>query len=497
MRLRPIMFAGTGSDVGKSIIAAGFCRIFKQDGYKPAPFKAQNMALNSFATPEGLEIGRAQATQAEAAGIECCTDMNPLLLKPSTDLNSQVILNGKSIGNQSAWQYFRKEGREFLREEVCKAFDRLSKRFNPIVMEGAGSIAEINLKSIDIVNMSMAEHANAKIILVADIDKGGVIASIYGTIMLLEEKERERIAGVIINKFRGDVRLFEDGKKIIEEKCGIPVLGIVPYFNNIFIEEEDSVILEKKNSIASSNKINIAVILLKHLSNFTDFQALEQDERINLFYTKDNKEIEKADIIIIPGTKNTISDLKFLRENGIAHTIIKSYKEGKTIIGICGGYQIMGNEVCDPNGIEGDDQFLPGLSLLPIKTIMNNDKCTRQVKFKFLDCKDECTGYEIHNGNSEIIDKQFFDNHKVSNFAIINGKELDGCFLNSRCMGTYIHGILDNKAFIDYLLSPFKERINNDVSFDYSKFKQEQYDKLALLLRNNIDIEKIYKIIGL
>src|SRR5574344_843540 len=269
-KLHPIMFAGTGSDVGKSIIATAFCRIFLQDGYSPAPFKAQNMALNSYATPEGLEIGRAQAVQAEAAHVPCHTDMNPLLLKPSSDHTSQVVLNGKPIGNRNACEYFKTEGRDELRKEVNHAFDRLSTRYNPIVMEGAGSIAEINLKEVDIVNLPMAVHAGADIILVADIDRGGVFASVHGTVMLLTAEERKYIKGILINKFRGDMSLFEPGVKMIEDLCHIPVLGVVPYFKDIHIEEEDSVMLNNKNTATMAGKINIAVILLRHMSNFTD-----------------------------------------------------------------------------------------------------------------------------------------------------------------------------------------------------------------------------------
>ena len=241
-KLHPIMFAGTGSDVGKSIIAAAFCRIFKQDGYQPAPFKAQNMALNSFATPEGLEIGRAQAVQAEAAGVPCHTDMNPLLLKPQSDHTSQVVLNGRPIGNRNAYDYFRKEGRDELRWEVCAAYDRLAARYNPVVLEGAGSISEINLRDTDLVNLPMALHAGADVILVGDIDRGGVFASVYGSLMLLRPHERERIKGILINKFRGDIRLFESGITMLEELCGIPVVGVVPYYRDIYIEEELSLI---------------------------------------------------------------------------------------------------------------------------------------------------------------------------------------------------------------------------------------------------------------
>lgn len=282
-RLHPLMFAGTGSDVGKSIISAAFCRIFKQDGYRPAPFKAQNMALNSYATPEGLEIGRAQAVQAEAAGVPCHTDMNPLLLKPQSDCTSQVVLNGRPIGNRSAYGYFHKEGREELRREVCAAYDRLSKKYNPVVLEGAGSISEINLREVDLVNLPMAMYAGADVILVADIDRGGVFASVYGSVMLLTPEERKHVKGILINKFRGDIRLFESGVKMLEELCGIPVVGVVPYYKDIYIEEEDSLALATKSLQAEQGKVNIAVVLLRHLSNFTDFNVLERDPRVHLF----------------------------------------------------------------------------------------------------------------------------------------------------------------------------------------------------------------------
>ena len=379
--LHPIMFAGTGSDVGKSIIAAAFCRIFKQDGYRPAPFKAQNMALNSYATPEGLEIGRAQAVQAEAAGVPCHTDMNPLLLKPQNDHTSQVVLNGKPIGNRHAYDYFRKEGREELRLEVYAAFDRLSLRYNPVVMEGAGSLAEINLRDTDLVNMPMAMHAKADVILVGDIDRGGVFASIYGSLMLLTPEERKRVKGILINKFRGDIRLFESGVKMLEELCGIPVLGIVPYYKDIHIEEEDSVALAFKAVQAERGKVNVAVVLLRHLSNFTDFNVLERDPRVHLFYTNNVDELAKADIILLPGSKNTIDDLYELRQNGVAQAILQAHRGGATVMGICGGYQIMGQQILDPNHVEGELEALPGLGLLPTITCMSGEKVTCQVKF--------------------------------------------------------------------------------------------------------------------
>lgn len=368
--LHPLMLAGTGSDVGKSIIAAAFCRIFLQDGYHPAPFKAQNMALNSYATPEGLEIGRAQAVQAEAAGVPCHTDMNPLLLKPSSDHTSQVVLNGRPIGNRNAYEYFRREGREELRKEVHAAFDRLAARYNPVVMEGAGSISEINLRDSDLVNLPMAMHAGADVILVADIDRGGVFASVYGSVMLLRPEERKHIKGILINKFRGDIRLFESGVKMLEDLCGVPVVGVVPYYKDIYIEEEDSVMLQTKNIRAGQGKVNVAVVLLRHLSNFTDFNVLERDPRVHLFYTNNTDELMKADIILLPGSKSTLSDLYELRRNGVAQAIVRAHREGATVMGICGGYQLMGREVCDPDHVEGEIERLPGLGLLPVSTRM-------------------------------------------------------------------------------------------------------------------------------
>ena len=398
--LHPLMLAGTGSDVGKSIIAAAFCRIFLQDGYHPAPFKAQNMALNSYATPEGLEIGRAQAVQAEAAGVPCHTDMNPLLLKPSSDHTSQVVLNGRPIGNRNAYEYFRREGREELRKEVHAAFDRLAARYNPVVMEGAGSISEINLRDSDLVNLPMAMHAGADVILVADIDRGGVFASVYGSVMLLRPEERKHIKGILINKFRGDIRLFESGVKMLEDLCGVPVVGVVPYYKDIYIEEEDSVMLQTKNIRAGQGKVNVAVVLLRHLSNFTDFNVLERDSRVHLFYTNNTDELMKADIILLPGSKSTLSDLYELRRNGVAQAIVRAHREGATVMGICGGYQLMGREVCDPDHVEGEIERLPGLGLLPVSTRMQGEKVTRQVRFRFLEDSAVCEGYEIHMGTT-------------------------------------------------------------------------------------------------
>jgi len=489
--LHPIMFAGTGSDVGKSIVAAAFCRIFRQDGYNPAPFKAQNMALNSYATPEGLEIGRAQAVQAEAAGIPCHTDMNPLLLKPNSDHTSQVVLNGKPIGNKSAYDYWKKNFQfsilnSQLKKEVCSAFDRLASRYNPIVMEGAGSISEINLRDTDLVNLPMARHAKADVILVGDIDRGGVFASVYGSIMLQTPEDRKLIKGIIINKFRGDMRLFDEGRRMLEDICGVPVLGIIPYYKGIYIEEEDSVSLEQKRKQLAEGKVNVAVILLRHISNFTDFDTLERDPRVNLFYTNNTSDISHADIIILPGTKATLDDLLELRRNGCAQAIVRAHRDGKMVVGICGGYQMLGETVSDPDGIEGNIASLPGLGLLPIHTTMTPEKTTKQVTFEFNG--QECKGYEIHQGVSDTEEAILQTDH---------------------CIGTYIHGFLDNPAVIEHLIGKFKiqnskfldalaprrtDKVRSNKQ-DYADFKEEQYDKLADHVRQHVDMERIYQIL--
>ena len=500
-RLHPLMFAGTGSDVGKSIISAAFCRIFKQDGYRPAPFKAQNMALNSYATPEGLEIGRAQAVQAEAAGVPCHTDMNPLLLKPQSDCTSQVVLNGRPIGNRSAYGYFHKEGREELRREVCAAYDRLSKKYNPVVLEGAGSISEINLREVDLVNLPMAMYAGADVILVADIDRGGVFASVYGSVMLLTPEERKHVKGILINKFRGDIRLFESGVKMLEELCGIPVVGVVPYYKDIYIEEEDSLALATKSLQAEQGKVNIAVVLLRHLSNFTDFNVLERDPRVHLFYTNNTEELAKADIIILPGSKSTLADLYEFRRNGVAQAVVRAHREGAAVLGICGGYQLMGQEVFDPDHVEGDIERLPGLGLLPVSTRMTGEKVTRQVKFQLFEnggratedgtLKLSMSGYEIHMGSTVPI-----EGTSASPLNMLEDGLCDGYIVDSTCMGTYIHGILDNPEFIDFLLKPFAGKLSETAeAFNYQQFKEEQYDKLAEHVRQHVDMPLIYKIL--
>ncbi len=472
IRLSPLMLVGTGSDVGKSVLCTALCRIFLQDGLHPAPFKAQNMALNSFATPDGREIGRAQAVQAEACHLAPHSDMNPILLKPNSDHTTQVVLNGRVDGTRDAYSYFRGEGHETLRSSANAAFTRLvAKGYSPIVMEGAGSITELNLRDTDIVNMAMARYANAKVLLVCDIERGGVFASCYGSIMLQTPEDRQRIKGIIVNKFRGDLRLFDNGKQILEDICKVPVLGVVPTFSDIYIEEEDSLQLNSKRRTLNKGKVNVAVVLLQHISNFTDFDTLERDTRVNLFYTSEADDIKNADIIILPGTKSTLSDLLHLRRQGLASAIVSAHSLGKKVVGICGGFQMLGCTVSDPQGVEGDIESLPGLGLLPIDTIMQPAKTTKQVQFHFNGAL--CHGYEIHQGSSSTQQRVV---------------EHDGC------IGTYIHGFLDNKAVIDYLLCEQNSEAVPNLSPE--EFKERQYDLLAAHVREHLDMRKIYEILS-
>jgi len=483
--LRPIMFVGTGSDVGKSVINAAFCRIFLQDGYQPAPFKAQNMSLNSYATLEGLEIGRAQAVQAEACGIDCSVDMNPVLLKPTSNMSSQVVLNGKPIGNKSAKEYFLKTNRDHLFDEAFAAFKRLEEQYNPIVVEGAGSISEVNLWDKDITNMRIALAGKADTYLIADIDKGGVFGSVFGTIQLLPKAERALIKGIIINKFRGDIELFEEGRKILEDLTGIPVVSVIPYFRDIFIEEEDAVVLEKKMANSSKTKVNIAVVLLKHMSNFTDFNVLERVPEVQLFYSHDADEIENADIVIIPGSKNTIADLQFLRKTGMAKAILNAKAKGKSVYGICGGFQMMGTEIHDPNHVEGHLDAVPGLALLPVITHMNEDKVTVQSDFTFKGDSEISKGYQIHMGETQ--------SELSSPVCHLQNGEDDGYFLDDKTWGTYIHGIFDNMSIVKTICK--HAGLEHIEDFNVVDFKEEQYNKLAKLVRDSSDMDYIYKLL--
>ncbi|PZX20382.1 adenosylcobyric acid synthase (glutamine-hydrolysing) [Breznakibacter xylanolyticus] len=481
-----LFIAGTCSDAGKSIITAGLCRIFKQDGLHPAPYKAQNMSLNSYATPEGLEIGRAQAVQAEACGIPCHTDMNPVLLKPTGDLNSQVILNGKPVGNRSAREYYNSEHQKPLFDKAYEAFERLAARYYPIVMEGAGSISELNLRHRDIVNMPMALRVGASVILVTDIERGGVFASVYGSIMLLPPQERALVKGVIVNKFRGDISLFDEGRRILEEITGVPVLGIVPWFNHIHIEEEDSVSLSRKCKTAVDGRLNVCVVALPRMSNFTDFNVLQRIDGVNLYFSADAAQLQRADVIILPGSKNTIGDLMFLHENQLGDVILQARRQGRSVVGICGGYQMMGRMVHDPHGVEGDVTQCPGLGLLPMDTTLEKEKTTRQTEFRFRGSEAVCRGYEIHMGISRVDAFQ-------EPLTMTPDGHRDGVWMDERCWGSYMHGILDNAAVLQSLLSPYGIDLTG-LEDDYT-YKERQYNLLADHLRGCLDLDAIYRMI--
>ncbi len=482
-KYRPVMFVGTGSDVGKSVINAAFCRIFKQDGLNPAPFKAQNMSLNSYPTPDGLEIGRAQAVQAEACGIECRVEMNPVLLKPTSNTQAQVVLNGKPWASQSAQEFFNGTDRDFLFAEAMKAFAKLEQEFNPVVVEGAGSISEVNLWDKDITNMRVAVEKNAATFLIADIDKGGVFGSVYGSLLLLPEQERKQVKGIIINKFRGDISLFDNGRKILEKLCGVPVVGVIPYFRDIYIDDEDSVVVDRKKFSSVQGKTNVAVVLVNHMSNFTDFNLLEQLPEINLFYAATPEDIEQADIVIIPGSKNTIADLLGLQKSGMARAIRKAHESRKAVYGICGGFQMMGNWINDPEHVEGNVSRIPGLGILPVETTLTTEKVTEQCSFIFQQNNLPGRGYEIHMGETVAEDK--------SPLCLVDGGKEDGWFLSPKTWGTYIHGIFDNIEIVNAVLAASGGKASSKL--DFRQFKEEQYDKLAALVRANVDLEYIYK----
>lgn len=479
--MRPLMLVGTGSHVGKSLLAAGFCRLLRQDGFRPAPFKAQNMSLNSFVTPEGRELGRAQAAQAEAAGVECHVDMNPVLLKPTTDRSAQVILHGRPAGDQSAWDYFRSGSRDDLFRLALESFARLRERFDPVVIEGAGSISELNLKHRDIANMRLARAVGASTYLVADIDRGGVFGSVYGTLALLEPEERACVDGVIVNRFRGDPRLFEEGLRLLEGLAGVPVMGVVPYLEDLSLDEEDSAGLPSGPGRAEEGRVNVAVVRLRRLSNFTDFQALAREPRVHLYYTRDPREIDRAQVVILPGSKNTIADLQDLRRCGAAAAVVRARREGRTVIGLCGGYQMMGRAVLDRHGVEGPVSEEPGLGLLPVRTELLPGKVTVRRSFRYLDRPEACRGYEIHCGRT-------VEEGEPRPVALLDDGRRDGYRADARCWGTYLHGILDNAAVREDLLGELVEEVDRS---DPAVRRDRDYDRLAAALRRSLRVEEM------
>lgn len=496
---KTIMIQGTMSNAGKSLLAAGLCRIFHQDGYRVAPFKSQNMALNSFITSEGLEMGRAQVMQAEAAGIEPSVLMNPILLKPTNDVGSQVIVNGEVIGTMSARDYFRYKKK--LVPDIMKAFDMLAEQNDIIVIEGAGSPAEINLKTEDIVNMGMAKMAKAPVLLVGDIDRGGVFAQLYGTVELLEEDEKDMVKGLIINKFRGDKTILDPGVAMLEEKCKIPVVGVAPYLD-IQVEDEDS-LTERFDRHQEIGVIDMAVIRVPRISNFTDFNPLESIPGVSLRYVKHPSELGNPDVIFLPGTKNTMEDLHWLRESGMETLILKAASRGTFIFGICGGYQMLGETLSDPYGVEAGGS-MRGMGLLPVDTVFAEKKTRTQVTGRFLELDKEFaslknvkfTGYEIHMGEST-----WKDGGHASTFTrdtVTGSEKTEGTFYHNVC-GTYVHGIFDREEVALGLVRAVGEKKGIDVSdmegVDFAAFKETQYDILAAELRKYLDMKKIYEIL--
>lgn len=497
---KKIMIQGTGSSVGKSIISAGLCRIFTQDGYRVSPFKSQNMALNSYVDIEGLEMGRAQVVQAEAAKEIPRAFMNPILLKPNSDNNSQIIVEGKAIENSAAQDYFANS--KFWKEIALRNYKKIEENFDIGVLEGGGSPAEINLREYDCVNMGMAELVDAPVILVGNIEIGGVFASLYGTVALLDEEDKKRIKGIIINKFRGDIELLKPGIEMLMERfkaenLDIKFLGVVPY-EKLEIEEEDVLAKKINEHTKKVGDIKISVIRTDKMSNYTDFDALNQypDVALNYIFSKD--ELGEEDIIILPGSKSTISDLEKLKENGIFDRVIELYNKGTTVVGICGGFQMLGREIRDPYGIEGEKNTTFGFSFLDMITSMEKLKCTQQTKKKIVGeltgtiidgCENiEIVGYEIHQGITQGKEKNYVDGVDF----IFTAKE--------NLFGTYIHGIFNNEEFTRKFLNNIRVKKGLkplDEKFSFSEFKEREYNRLAKLLRESLDIDEIYKIIGL
>jgi adenosylcobyric acid synthase len=505
MKYRPLMILGSGSDVGKSIMVAGLCRIFRQEGIRVAPFKAQNMALNSFITPEGGEMGRAQVVQAQAAGLTPHVDMNPVLLKPSSEVGSQVIVQGRVYGNYSARDYYRLKPR--LVKKVMESYRRLAQGYDLIVLEGAGSAVELNLKPNDLVNFAMAKKAGAAVLLVADIDRGGVFAATIGAFHLLTPSERRMLRGFIINKFRGDAALFESGVTIIERRTKRPVLGVVPYAGDLVLPEEDSVALSRKRSAGAwgeAGGLRIGVVRLPHISNYTDFDPLEQEPGVNLRYVDHRDELDGLDLLILPGTKNTISDLLYLKETGLFRRIQAYAGAGGRLAGICGGYQILGQEVRDPLGVEGEPRAEAGLQLLPVVTTLAGAKTTTQVEAN-APGREDCgvlSAYEIHMGVTET------QGEGQPAFEIFsrNGQpqQVDDGWVSpdGRVWGTYLHGLFDNdgwrRSFLQALrpTRPGLDAAALAASYDtYEKFQEAQLDDLADLLRRHLDLAQIMAMI--
>lgn len=486
----PLMIQGTNSDAGKSVLVTAFCRIFAQQGYKTAPFKSQNMALNSYITVDGLEIGRAQGVQAEAAGVLASTHMNPILIKPSRENESQIVVHGKPYKNMDALSYrrdFFATGLQLIKDSLAY----LSQHYERIVIEGAGSPAEINLNDRELVNMRVARLANAPVILVGDIERGGVFASLVGTLMLMAQEERDRVIGVIINKFRGDVSLLEPGLKWFEEYTGKPVLGVIPHLPNLNIEAEDSVILNRYPTVQDLSKdIDIAVICYPKIANFTDADPFFAEADCHVRFVKKAEQLGRPDLLIMPGTKNTIEDFLFLQESGLAERIRALHADqAATIFGVCGGYQMLGEEIHDPEGIESPCQFVQGLGLLPLRTRMTSEKRTvlSSGTIAYADQTFAVTGYEIHMGQTEMT-------ASCAPLIMMEARP-EGCkSADEKVMGTYFHGIFHNDAFRSHLLNRIRAQkglppLHERVSFQ--QLREDAFNRLADHVRSHVQLERI------
>ncbi len=533
---RTLMVQGTMSSVGKSLIVAALCRIFKQDGWRVAPFKAQNMALNSFATRDGREVGRAQAMQADAAGVDVTVEMNPVLIKPEADAFAQIIVLGKPWARLPAGEYMRRRGE--LWSVVTQALDSLRAQYDLVVIEGAGSPAELNLRHGDLVNMAMAEYADAPVLLVGDVDRGGIFAQLLGTLALLEERERARVRGLIVNKFRGDASLFADGVKILEERGGVPVLGVVPFIHDLRIADEDSVALDERrttederrknpspSSVSGHRSLEIIVIRFPHISNFDDFDPLRAEPDVAVRFVDRVEDLGGPDLIILPGTKTTIADLEFLRARGLAQRIVELARAGVPILGICGGYQMMGAAICDPLGVESkqtevaDPAILggvDGLGLLPVITTFEQEKQTVRARGRvvanhglFANARDlEISGYEIHMGRTEPGQPVGAHGRAPLQSVIARGEkniddqgrlgDFDGAVsADGWIAGTYFHGLFDNDHLRNIILTNLAARQNRARADPATQFDREaMYNRLAETVRTHLDLPAIYRLVG-
>ena len=487
-RAKCIMVQGTMSGAGKSLLCAGLCRVFRQDGWRVAPFKSQNMALNSYVTRQGLEMGRAQVMQAEAAGIQPDVRMNPILIKPSSDTGSQIIVNGEIRGQMTAAEYFRYKKQ--LIPEILAAYESLAAENDLIVIEGAGSPAEINLRSDDIVNMGLAELVDAPVLLAGDIDRGGVFAQLYGTVALLQPGERARVKGLVINKFRGDPEILRPGLAQLEDLTGIPVLGTVPYLH-VDVDDEDSLApcLDKTQV---HKAVDIAVIRLPRISNFTDFSPLESHPSLGVRYVDRTDQLGAPDMVILPGTKSTMADLLWMRQSGLEAAVQKLASRGTPVLGVCGGYQMLGAEITDLHGAEGALTSLRGMGLLPCRTAFAPEKTRTRVRARVTGGPLEqavLDGYEIHMGTTEVRGEPFC--------RLENGRE-DGC-RSGNVFGTYLHGLFDSGELTEklavWLCGRKGIQAGHAAPESWRQHKEHQYDILADGLRNALDMAAVHRIL--